>query len=67
MIRFEVLHTRLPRRQRWRWRIVAGNGRILAHSESYVRESDCRAAVDVVRCEARKAQVTPPHRLTGLS
>ena len=51
----------------FRWRFKAKNGRILAHSESYAREADCRAAVDVVRCEARKAQVTPPHRLTGLT
>lgn len=66
-MRFEIIRARVPRRQRWRWRIVATNGRILAHSEAYTREVDCRAAADLVRYEARTAKVTPPHRLTGLS
>lgn len=59
-MRFEVLHSKLPRRQRWRWRIVAGNGRILASSESYTREGDCRAAIKLVQDGARFAPTYSP-------
>ena len=34
----------------WRWRLRAGNNRIIADSsESYWNESDCLAAIDLVK------------------
>lgn len=34
----------------WRWRLVAGNGKIIADSaESYWNSSDCRAAINLVK------------------
>lgn len=32
----------------WRWRLRAGNGEIIAHGESYKRQSSCRAAIFLV-------------------
>jgi uncharacterized protein YegP (UPF0339 family) len=33
----------------WRWRLVAGNNRIIANSgEGYFNEADCRHAIDLV-------------------
>ena len=34
----------------WRWRLVAGNGRIIADSgEGYHSRQDCRYAIDLVK------------------
>lgn len=54
-MRFELIRSRIPRRQRWRWRIVATNGRVLAYSEAYTNEADARAAVETVRDNAYAA------------
>ena len=35
---------------RWRWRLLAANNQIIADSgEGYYNESDCRAAIDLVK------------------
>ena len=54
-MRFELIRARLPRRQRWRWRIVATNGRVLAYSESYSNRADAVAAIETVRDNAATA------------
>lgn len=54
-MRFELIRSKLPRRQRWRWRIVATNGRVLASSEFYTNRADCEAAIDIVRNNAPTA------------
>lgn len=59
-MRFQIVRSKLPRRQRWRWRIVAANGRILAHSETYAHEGDCRAAIKLVQDGARSAPTDSP-------
>jgi len=34
----------------WRWRLQAGNNRIIANSgEGYVNKTDCRAAISLVQ------------------
>ena len=60
---FEVQRRRgLLIKQRYRWRMVAGNGEILAHSEYYANEADCIAAVDLVKGNARTAPIKLPPR-----
>lgn len=54
-MRFELIRTKLPRRQRWRWRIVANNGQVLAHSEAYTNRADAVAAIETVRDNAYAA------------
>ena len=54
-MRFEIIRARLPRRQRWRWRIVATNGRVLAWSEAYTNRADAVAAIETVRDNAYAA------------
>lgn len=54
-MRFELIRSKLPRRQRWRWRIVATNGRVLAWSEAYTSRADALAAIEIVRDHARTA------------
>ncbi len=54
-MRFEIIRSRIPRRQRWRWRIVAGNGRVLAYSEAYTNRADATRAVHLVRDQASTA------------
>ena len=56
-MRFVLIRSRLPRRQRWRWLIVADNGRTLASSESYTNRGDCEAAIELVRTHAHNAPV----------
>lgn len=55
MIRFELIRSRIPRRQRWRWRIVATNGRVLASSEAYTNRADAEQAIETVRDNAYAA------------
>jgi len=54
-MRFVIVRSRIPRRQRWRWLIVADNGRTLASSEAYTNRGDCEAAIDIVRNNAPTA------------
>lgn len=54
-MRFVLVRSRLPRRQRWRWLIVADNGRTLASSEAYTNRADALAAVEIVRNNAYAA------------
>lgn len=36
--------------RQWRWRLIAGNGRIIANSgESYHNEADCDHAIALVK------------------
>lgn len=39
------------------WRIVAGNGQVLAHSETYTTKQACLNAINVVKREASTARV----------
>lgn len=54
-MRFVIVRSRLPRRQRWRWLIVAANGRTLASSEFYTNRSDALDAIETVRNNAPTA------------
>ena len=54
-MRFELIRSKLPRRQRWRWRIVANNGQVLAYSEAYTNRADAVAAIETVRDNADTA------------
>ena len=54
-MRFELIRSRIPRRQRWRWRIVATNGRVLAYSEAYSNRADAEQAIETVRRQAAHA------------
>lgn len=54
-MRFELIRSKLPRRQRWRWRIVANNGQVLAWSEAYSNRADAVAAIETVRDNAYAA------------
>jgi len=54
-MRFVIVRSRLPRRQRWRWLIVADNGRTLASSEAYTNRGDAAAAIETVRDNAYAA------------
>lgn len=56
-MRFVIVRSRLPRRQRWRWLIVADNGRTLASSEAYTNRGDAAAAIETVRTHAHNATV----------
>lgn len=40
----------------YRWRLVAANGRVLAHGEAHTRERDAWRAVDTVREAAARAR-----------
>ena len=54
-MRFELIRSRIPRRQRWRWRIVANNGQVLAWSEAYTNRADAEQAIANVRDNAYAA------------
>jgi uncharacterized protein YegP (UPF0339 family) len=56
-MRFVIVRSRLPRRQRWRWLIVADNGRTLASSEFYTNRADALDAIDIVRNNASHAPI----------
>ncbi|HEX2210399.1 MAG TPA: DUF1508 domain-containing protein [Longimicrobium sp.] len=43
----------LDRQGRWRWQLLAANGRIIADSaEGYVIKQDCRDAITLVQSSA---------------
>jgi uncharacterized protein YegP (UPF0339 family) len=52
--RFEVYEDNA---QAWRWRLVAGNGEIVATSEAYTRKADARRGARTARSAARLARV----------
>jgi hypothetical protein len=55
MARFETYQ---DNKSEWRWRFVAGNGRIIAvASEGYRSEADCLNGIRIVKDEASKAPV----------
>jgi uncharacterized protein YegP (UPF0339 family) len=37
------------RKSEWRWRLLAGNGEIIAEGEGYTNAADCRRAVRAVK------------------
>jgi len=37
------------RGKEWRWRLIASNGEIIAHGESYKRRKDCFGVIDLVK------------------
>lgn len=43
--RFQVFHAR----DGWRWRLLAGNGRIIATGEAHTRRRDAERAITTVR------------------
>lgn len=52
-MRYEIYRTRALFGGRWRWRLVAANGRKIAISgEGYHNKQDCRDALDDVRGSA---------------
>ena len=64
-MRFEIYESRRlgvgPKR--WRWRLKAGNNRIVAvSSEGYNRREDCRASIALVKQSERAATVWLPPR-----
>lgn len=39
------------------WRIVAANGQVLAHSETYTTKASCRSAIETVKASAASAPI----------
>ena len=59
-MRFEIYRARmgLLTRTQWRWRLRAGNGRIVATSgESYNNRADMLRAIALIQAEAPQAPV----------
>jgi len=53
-----VFEIYIDRANQWRWRMIAGNNRILGDSgEGYVNRGDCEAIVDWIKKNASAAQV----------
>jgi len=52
MARFEVY----PTAGEWRWRLVAGNGEVLASGEGFTRKRDAQRATRAVRFAAPLAR-----------
>ena len=46
----------------WRWRLIAGNGRIVATGEAHTRKADAERATDTVRGLAAAAAHPPRNR-----
>jgi uncharacterized protein YegP (UPF0339 family) len=44
----------------WRWRLVGGNGEVVAQSESYTRAEDAERGAQQVSLLASVAEVTRP-------
>lgn len=44
-MRFEIYRSGAE----FRWRLVAANGEIIAHGESYKNKADCQRAIDLVK------------------
>lgn len=43
--------------QPYYWRMVASNGNVLAHSETYTSKQGCRNAINVVKREAGQGAI----------
>ncbi len=58
-MRFEVVTAKrgVMRRNQYFFRVVADNGAVLAHSESYNNRMDVMNAVEVIRGAAKDAEV----------
>lgn len=54
MIKFVVYK---DKKKEWRFRIVASNGRILAHSEGYTRRGNCIKAIHTIKIFAHHAKI----------
>lgn len=46
----------------WRFRIVAGNGEIIADSEGYSRHQDMLDTIDTLRATLHDATLDDPHK-----
>jgi uncharacterized protein YegP (UPF0339 family) len=55
-LKFEIRKT-TSKSQPYYWRIVAGNGQVLASSETYVQKQSCLDAIAVVKKNAAAAPV----------
>jgi len=53
--RFEVFKGK--GKQKWRFRIICGNGQILAHSEGYSRRENALGAIRSIKSSAEFAEV----------
>lgn len=49
-------------RQKWRWRLLAGNGKIIASGEGYASHSNVRRAVDTIQKAASVARISDRKR-----
>jgi len=56
-MKFEVLKAA---KNEWYFRIVAGNGKVLAHSETYTRKRNAVDAVAIIKAGAMWARVVEP-------
>jgi uncharacterized protein YegP (UPF0339 family) len=45
----------------WHWRLFSPDGEVLAVSDGYATEAECRASIDAVRKHAATATVTKPN------
>jgi len=53
-----VFEIYIDQANQWRWRILAGNNRIIGDSgEGYIHRSDCEAMVEWIKKNALAAQV----------
>ena len=55
-MRFEIQKSNSAS-QPFYWRIVASNGKVLAHSETYTDKASCKRAITLVQQGARTAPV----------
>lgn len=55
--RYEIYKGLTMSGQRWRWRLRAGNGEIIAHGESYHHKQDAIDAVELVKGSAHIERV----------
>lgn len=59
-MRFEIRKTKFRIPQRWYWVIVANNNEVLATSERYHNRMDALEAIELVKHDARTANVEQP-------
>ena len=55
-ITFEI-HKKWWKRQKWHFRIVAANKKILASSEGYFNKADCESAINLIKKQAQTAPI----------
>lgn len=59
---FELYRSKrgLFRRTQWRWRLIAGNGRVIATSgESYNNRSDAKSIISTIKSQVAGANIRP--------